>query len=582
MIQTLTIHNIALIEHVSVEFHKGFQVLSGETGAGKSIILDAVILILGGRADKDLIRVGTEKASVEATFEASACAELKKILEKEEIDWNNGNIVVYREISRAGKNICRINGVMVPVSLLKDVSVWLINLHGQSEHQLLADEASHLQYLDRMGDEKHREILDSTAEAFRNFITNHRMYAKLVKMNNGKEYRMDVLKHELEELRRLNLQSGEEERLSEESRRLQKAARIHDRIQHASDLISNSEEKMDAMHNLQSAVHELRNLNGEDPEFGKIGDRCESIYFELEDVLYHLNSLIQHYDYDPGALENAENRLESIRKLTKKYGPSVDDVLGKQQEMEEEYSNLQSLDENLAKMGREHKALLAEYRSCARMLTQSRKNIAGIFQARMMKELKDLGMQNTRIEVHFEEPEDGKPKMPSSSGDDHIVFMISANPGEPLKPMAKVASGGELSRLMLAVKTIESWQDGSPTMIFDEIDTGISGRIAQAVADKMTAISGRQQVICISHLPQVAAAADQQFLVHKETREGRTVTEVHEMTEKERIDEIAKMISGAQGISENARDYAAQMIEASVKSRPARRKEHNAQVQADL
>jgi DNA repair protein RecN (Recombination protein N) len=261
-------------------------------------------------------------------------------------------------------------------------------------------------------------------------------------------------------------------------------------------------------------------------------------------------------------MERTENRLESIRKATRKYGPSEEDVLKNQEEMEAELQTLLELDEKLEKTGAEHRKLLSNYRKAARELTASRKQIAETFTQQMMKELKDLGMEHTVIEVAFEEKTDGKPVMPTPGGDDRVCFMISPNPGEPLKPMAKIASGGELSRLMLAMKTIEAGRGGTQTMIFDEIDTGISGRMAQAVAEKMILISRRQQVICISHLPQIAAAADHQILVHKGVRDGRTMTETDELTGEERIREVARMISGAEGITEDAKQYAGQMIEA--------------------
>ena len=276
-----------------------------------------------------------------------------------------------------------------------------------------------------------------------------------------------------------------------------------------------------------------------------------------------MNGLNSRYDFDAAALERTENRLESVRKVTKKYGPEEEDVLRNQEEMETEYQMLMDLDSRLQKTGSEHKKLLAIYRSKAKELTESRRKIADVFQRNMMNELKDLGMEHTIIEVSFADKNGNRPIMPSPGGDDRVCFMISPNPGEPLKPLSRIASGGELSRLMLAMKTIEAGRGGTQTMIFDEIDTGISGRMAQAVAEKMIKISLRQQVICISHLPQIAAAADHQILVHKGIRDGRTLTEADVLNYQERIKEIARMISGAEGITEEARQYAGRMIEAS-------------------
>lgn len=569
MICTLIIHNVALIEHVSVSFHEGMVVLSGETGAGKSIIVDAVALLLGGRADRDLIRTGCDKASVEAEFETesgNACAE---ILAREQIDYDGCSLTIFREISMTGRNICRINGVPVTVSVLKETAACLLNLHGQSEYQFLADEEKHLSYLDLMGDENHQLLLKNISEAYQRFITNHREYAKIVKMSETRERREDILRRELGEMQMASIQPGEEEKLSEESRLMHKASRIHEKINLICTLTGDGGDRPDALHNLQSAAKELRNLGNEDPAFDSAAEKCETLFYELEEVVKDLNTLNEKYDFDENKLNATENRLESIRRVLRKYGPEEADALRHQKEMEEEYNTLQELDSRLQKMGTEHKRLLSAYRAKAKELTESRKAIAAGFEQKMMSELKDLGMEHTVISVNFEENHTGKPIMPSSFGDDRVSFMISPNPGEPLKPMSRIASGGELSRLMLAVKTIESGRSGLPTMIFDEIDTGISGRMAQAVAEKMISISRHQQVICISHLPQIAAAADHQYLVHKTVRNGRTVTEVDEMDPEQRRDEIARMISGAEGITQDARKYAGQMIDASERKKTA-------------
>ena len=565
MIRTLTIHNIALIEQIKVEFHKGMNVLSGETGAGKSIIIDAVALVLGGRADRDLIRTGCERASVETEFETENTEDLKEVLDREQIEWDGRSVIVYRDLSQSGRNICRINGVPVTAGVLKEVTGLLLNLHGQSEHQILADEERHLTYLDMMGGVEHSTLMAETAEAYHEFIVNHRAYAKLVKMNEGRERRMDILRHELEEFRQIKIIPGEEKRLTEESRHLHRASRIREKLDQALSLIGNGGDGGDAMHQMQTASRELAALGNEDPAFSEMSKKCESLSYEIEEFMYGMNELSGRYEFDASALENVENRLESIRKILKKYGPGEEDVLKNLGSMEEEFKTLGHLEEQLQKTGADHKKLLAAYRAKAKKLTESRREIADDFRQKMMHELKDLGMEHTVIEASFAENTSGKPIMPSAEGDDRVCFMISPNPGEPLKPMSRIASGGELSRLMLALKTIEAGRGGMQTMIFDEIDTGISGRMAQAVAEKMIMISRRQQVICISHLPQIAAAADHHFLIRKYVRDGRTVTEAREITSEERTDEIARMISGAGGITENAKQYARQMLDASGK-----------------
>ena len=567
MIRTLTIRNVALIENTTVHFHEGLIALSGETGAGKSIIVDAVTLLLGGRADRDLIRTGCEKASVEAEFETEPGNSCAEILQREQIDFDGHSLILFREISQSGRNICRINGVAVTAAVLKETSACLLNLHGQSEHQFLADDEKHLSYLDLMGDQHHHQLLEEIQDAFQRFIENHRFYAKLVKMNETRERREDILRHELEELHQVSVTPGEENRLTEEARHLHKASRIYEKIQRVCTLTGDGPEGFDALHNLQTAAKELRDLGNEDPAFATAADKCENLFYEIEELMRDLSALEEHYNFDENTLEQTENRLESVHRILRKYGPEENDVLQHQVELEEEYHTLQELEAQLQKTGTEHKKLLASYRAKAKELTESRKAIAAEFETRMMVELKDLGMEHTVIKVRFEENQTGKPIMPSASGDDRVCFLISPNPGEPLKPLSKIASGGELSRLMLAVKTIESGRSGVPTMIFDEIDTGISGRMAQAVAEKMISISRHQQVICISHLSQIAAAADHQYLVHKSVKNERTVTEVEEMDEEHRCDEIARMISGAEGVTQDAREYAGQMIGASARKK---------------
>ena len=562
MIRKITIHNIALIEEISLNFHTGMHVLSGETGAGKSIIVDAVSLLLGGRADKDLIRNGCEKASVEAEFDAEGLDIPHSILMREDIDPEDETIVLYREITRNGRNTCRINGVMVSVSVLKELSASLLNLHGQSEHQFLAEEDKHRSYLDLMGDDAHRVLIQQTRETWERFIANHRMYAKLVKMSETKDRRLDQLKHELQELQAAGIHLGEEEKLSQESKQLNKAFRIHEKLNHINSLISGGGDGTDVLHGLQASVHELNLLSEEGPEFSALAKRFENLSYELEDIIYDLNELNDRYQMDPYALDETENRLESVRRLLKKYGPTETEVLENQEKLEEEYRTLTELDERIRITGAEHKKLLGQYRAKAKELTNSRKSIASVFEKKMMQELRDLGMEHTVIEVSFEIPSEGKPVMPSPEGDDKIRFMISPNPGEPLKPISRIASGGELSRLMLAIKTIESGRSGVPTMIFDEIDTGISGRMAQAVAEKMIRISRHQQVLCISHLPQIAAAADYHYSVRKNVSDGRTRTNVEAISGAERVHEIARMISGAEGITEDAEQYASRMLEA--------------------
>ena len=567
MIQALSIRNIALIEQLTILFHNGLQVLTGETGAGKSIIMDAVNLILGGRADRTLIRSGCEKASVEAVFDLPEDEKTARLLKREGIEFDGSTVTVYREISSGGKNICRVCGMVMPIGFLKELSPLLMNLHGQSEHQYLADPDTHLTYLDQLGGLDHRMLLDRVREACRAFLANHREYARLVRQNDGKELRMERIRRDLEELEAASLKEGEEEELREELKRLEKAGKISEGLKNAYRFLMSGSTDGGALQMLQEAARQLKSVAAQDEQAQDIQSRCENLYYDLEDLAYQLNVLIGKNDFEPSRLEQAENRLDLIGRMEKRFGATIPEVLAKEAALAVEYEELNSLEDRIKQMSSEHKRLLSAYRQTARELTESRKRIGVRFSENMMRELKDLGMEHTLFEVRFAENETGKPKMPTEAGDDQAEFMICPNPGEPLMPLAQIASGGELSRLMLAMKTLEAGHTGVDCMIFDEIDTGISGKAAQTVAEKLISISRHHQVICVSHLPQLASAGDYQYLVSKRVEDGRTVTRVEELDQEGRIGEIARMVSGAGGISEDASRYAQQMLAAAEKQK---------------
>ena len=562
MIESLTIRQIALIDEVSIQFHQGLQVLSGETGAGKSIVVDAVNLVLGGRADRDLIRSGCEKASVEAVFDEPDNDDVRDFMDREGIEYDGRTVVIFREISLSGKNICRIGGMVQPVSRLKELSSMLLDLHGQSEHHFLTDPDTHLHFLDQTGDSRHKALLDRTGDDCRRFLNNHRAYARLVRQNEGREERMKGLEQGLKELRNAKLVPGEDKRLLEEKKRLQDAAAVSSGLHLANQCITAGENGCSALHEIREASSALKDTAAKMHGLNELSERCEALYYELEDIAYQLSLLIDKSEADPDRLEKLEKRLDLIRRMEKKYGMSSEEICDAEKKMQEEYDELDGLADRITQMAAEHRRLLSQYRQTARELTESRKQLAESFETRMMKELKDLGMENTLFKVCFKPNDTGKPLMPSESGDDRIEFMISPNPGEPLKPLARIASGGELSRLMLAIKSMEASHTGVRSMVFDEIDTGISGRTAQVVAEKMIAISRERQVICVTHLPQIAAAADFQYLVQKSLSNDRTNTSVIQLDTDGRISEVGRMISGADGVTGASTVYASRMLNA--------------------
>lgn len=561
MLELLTIRQVALIGETMIRFHGGMQVLTGETGAGKSIVVDSVNLILGGRADRELIRSGSDRASVEAVFNTHGNQDVQAFLNREGIEYDGETVTVYREISAGGKNICRVCGVMIPVSLLKDLAVFLMDLHGQSEHQFLTDPERHLSFLDQMGSDRHTALLEKVREDYGHFIDNHRAYAKLIRQNENRESRMQSLERDLEELRKADIKPGEASKLIEKRKMLEKAEKESQTLRGINDCLTGGE-GLSALSAIKKASDSLKTMAEQDENVRSLSERCEAAYYEIEEIAYQAGLMMQRADNEPGALENTDNRLDLIHRLERKFSADADELQTVLEKAETEYTQLVELADRIETMSFEHKRLLSAYRQSARELSESRQELARIFEQKMMKELSDLGMGNTRFEVEFKKNETGRPQMPTECGDDRIEFLISPNPGEPLKPLAKIASGGELSRIMLAIKSLESGKTGVESMVFDEIDTGISGRMAQVVAEKMIAISRSRQVICVTHLPQIAAAADYQYLVSKSVKDGRTMTSVSELDGDGRACEISRMISGADGITAETKNYAKSLLQA--------------------
>ena len=568
MLECLSIRKIALIDEAEIRFHPGMQVMTGETGAGKSIVVDSVNLILGGRADKDLIRTGSEKASVEAVFNTRGNDRVRAFLDQEAIEYDGESVTVYREITTAGRNVCRICGVLIPASKLKEISPLLMDIHGQSEHQFLADPARHLAFLDQTGDESHRKALREVADAWGKFMDNHRAYARLVKAAENRDMHMRSLEHDMGELRKAKIKKGEITELTEKRKRLEKAEKNAEAFRNINEKLSGTDGGSAGLALIKDAAAALKSVAGGDEKLTEISEKCEEVYYELEEIAYQVSLYTQRMGSEPGSLEQTDERLDLIHRLERKHGCDADKLPEMLAKMEAEYDLLSGMEEEIARMGAEHKKLLSAYRTAARRLTEKRHELAEEFERKMSQELGDLGMGNTRFQVMFAENETGRPLMPTEKGDDRVEFLISPNPGEPLKSLSKIASGGELSLLMLAIKSLETSRSGLDAMVFDEIDTGISGRMAQTVAEKMTAIATGRQVICVTHLPQIAAAADYHYLVTKEVRGERTNTTVTELDEDGRIKEVSRMISGADGVTAESDAYAARMLQAAKERKP--------------
>lgn len=545
MLLSLTIRNIALVEQLTISLHQGLHVLTGETGAGKSIVVDAVNLVLGGRADRELIRTGSDKAFVEALFDIQNNQQVHKILEAQELEVEGDLLSISREITAAGRNICRICGVVMPLSILKELTTYLMDVHGQHEHQFLMDEKRHLHFLDGFGNADHQACLEETAKAYTAWREGSRAYSRLSKESALRDQRMDTLRLQLEELRAAKLKPGEEEDLQKERELLRHGEKITHAMSLAYGALYEAGEngRQSALTLLRGALVGLEPILSLNPEYQALYDRLNGLYYEIEDVGISLRNYQQAAEFDPERNEEILERLDVLRRLQRKYGKPIAEMLDYQEMISAEYGTLEHLDESLEKMRTRQKQLQAAYRKEAARLSQSRKTLAAWFEQEMMAQLSQLGMGKTQFSVVFKSSETGKPVLPQEMGDDDISFFIAPNPGEPLKPLAKIASGGELSRLMLALKSI-AVSKGGVAMVFDEIDTGISGKIAQVVAEKMAGLAAYRQVICVTHLPQIAAMADYHYLVEKAVTQGRTRTDVIELEIDGRVRELARMIGG--------------------------------------
>ncbi len=558
MICSLHIHDIALIEDLTLAFGAGLHVMSGETGAGKSIVVDAVNFILGGRADRDLIRTGAEKGWVEAIFDAAEVPMVKNALEKQEVEWDGETVTVYRELNRNGRTLCRVCGVLTSLSFLREVCAFLMDVHGQHEHRFLMDSHYHLSCLDAFGGEAHQALCARVRADAESFLACHREYAHLVRDNEKKEGRLKEIRQSMAELKKAHLQDGEEERLQAEQEKLRHHARVTSALMSAYSALAQGDDGS-VLNGLKTASRSLESITEVAPEFAALSARASSAFYELEDLSFELSSLMEKGIFDPKRAEQVDERLDLIRRLERKYMDTVPGILKRMQSMEQELDQYESMDDKLKEMAGEHRRLLNAYRSSSRSLSESRRALSAVFEDKIMGELRDLGMEKTIFQVCFA-PEPARQKLPSPEGEDQVEFMISANPGEPLKPLSRVASGGELSRVMLALKSMEAERDGVGCMVFDEIDTGISGRIAQTVAEKMAGIARHRQVICVTHLPQIAAMADISFLVEKSSNGMNTHTHVRRLDPHQHVLEVARMLGGAEGSDRSAEEHAGHMI----------------------
>ncbi len=533
MLSLLHIENIAVIECADISFHKGFNILTGETGAGKSIVIDGISAILGERAYRDMIRTGAEKASVRAVF-----------TDVPEFSWFEENGVEYdpesvilREIYLDGRNVCRVNGTLVNVTALRKLGLQLINIHGQHDSASLFDETNHLLFLDDFA--SNQSLRDCYSQKYA-VVTELADQIDRMTMDEGEKLRrMETLRYQIEEISKANLQPGEDEQLEERRKILQNSEKISDGIHIAAECLYGGEDSDGAASLLQQAQRELARLSRYTDGFSGICDKVTDLMYQVQDVAEEVLDAQNSLAYSADELEKIESRLDVIHRLRRKYGVTCSDILEYMEKAKAELDEIEFADDHIERLKVKHEKAKKEAELAAEELRKNRKEAAAVLSEKILSELSQLDMPRVQFSCVFTQ-------IPlSASGADQVAFYMSANAGEALKSMSKVASGGELARIMLAMKNVLAEQDRVQTLIFDEVDTGVSGRAAQKVAEKLRNVAKTKQVLCVTHLPQLAALGDTHLLIAKEEHSGRTYTTVTPLDFEGRKKELARIIGGA-------------------------------------
>lgn len=548
MLRLLHIENIAVIERADILFERGFNVMTGETGAGKSIVIDAISAILGERAYRDMIRTGTQKAAVRAIFG-----------DVPESAWFAANDVPYaaettiqREIYLDGKNVCKVNGVPVTVTVLKQLGIQLINIHGQHDSASLFDENYHLSFLDSFACDE--SLLDDYRQKYQNVLSLRREIERLSMDESEKLRRMETLKYQIEEISRADLKPGEDDTLEARRKLLQNSEKLSEGLQDAAACIDGGEDSEGAAALLSEAEHALARIARYDERLSQLHDTASDLMYQVQDVAEQLRDRLYQLSYSADELEQIEDRLDTIHRLRRKYGATCEDILAFLASAQKELDEIEFAGDRVEQLkGKLQKAEKAAWDAALR-LREARKEAAAGLTARILEELSQLDMKKVQFSCEFTETE------LSPVGADAVAFYMSANLGEALKPLNKVASGGELARIMLALKNVLAEKDHVPTLIFDEVDTGVSGRAAQRVAEKLHQVSLSKQVLCVTHLPQIAALADTHLLIAKGERDGRTFTTVEPLDLEGRKAELARIIGGA-NITETTLKSAEEMLQ---------------------
>ncbi|WP_444685678.1 DNA repair protein RecN [Alkalicoccus luteus] len=566
MLLELTIRNFAIIEELTVSYEEGLTVLTGETGAGKSIIIDAIGLLIGGRGSVDFVRHGSKRAEIEGIFTVDGEAkELDHYLEDAGVPIEEGSIILRREITGAGKSICRINGKLTTLAVLRQIGQQLVDIHGQHEHQQLMQTDKHRMFLDRFAEENLAASLKEYREMYTRFQKKRTQLKALSENEQEMAQRLDLIRYQHEEITNAELKPREDEELAEEKQRLANSEGLYKTVHGSYEALYGEGKGLEWV---MTAMNQLEEAAEMDPSLAELKETVTNNYYLLEEASFTMREYYDAIEFDPERLNEIEARLSEISQLKRKYGTSVEEILEYAASIEEELDNLTNKDERLHEWEKELEAAAEDLLVEASNMSSIRKKAAAGLEDAIHQQLVDLYMNDTVFQTSVTPRDPGS--MAASAlvkqhpfteyGIDDVEFQVATNKGEPLKPLAKIASGGEISRMILALKSILAKHEGVTSLIFDEVDTGVSGRVAQAIAEKIHRIAEGSQVLCITHLPQVAAMADTHLYISKYGQDGRTITSVHPLTQEEQTEEIGRMISGVE-VTEVTREHARELLE---------------------
>ncbi|PTJ90939.1 DNA repair protein RecN [Staphylococcus simulans] len=553
MLQTLTIKQFAIIDELEINFGNGLTVLSGETGSGKSIIIDAIGQLIGMRASSDFVRHGEKKATIEGIFDIDNNPEVIRTLNELEVDTDEDFLIVKREIFSSGKSLCKVNNQTVTLHDLRLIMQELLDIHGQHETQSLLKQKYHLQLIDSYSDGKYDNILKQYQNTYQTFKDKTRELDELESADQALLQRLDLMKFQADELSEANLQEGEVEQLEADIKRIQNSENLSLALNAAHATLTDEQAIPDRLYELSL---QLTNIDEIIPKkFTELKEQVDQFYYTLEDAKHELYDELSNTEFDEQYLNELESRMNLLNNLKRKYGKDNSSLIQYQAKLDDEINKIENYEQSTANLKEEITQLQKQLNKEGQMLSKERRKVARELRDHIVEEIQNLQMKDANLEISFKPLDE-----PNAEGIEKIEILISPNKGEPLKSLAKIASGGELSRIMLALKSIFVKSRGQTAILFDEVDSGVSGIAAQKMAEKMRAISEYIQVICISHLPQVASMSDHHLLISKASQDDRTTTHVEELIGENRIDEVARMISGA-NVTKLTRENAKEMIE---------------------